>query len=343
LGDWTYEKSIFALGTLGFDKIQLSKLSPSKNDVMLSCPFHGRDSNPSFHINLQDGRAHCFGCGEGPHLGKIYKERTGHNIEDDMGIKSSTFYNPLKRTAVSLSWEDPPDVEFKIDDLESVPLDKSRTALEYVTERKASVKALSAMGARYCVSGGTIRNNKKMSFADRLIVPIYEYNKGKRSLLSIEGRACHPPKPGFEASYKKVLYPSGSSMNTLFEWQQLDTKRTLYVVEGLMDLAVLREDEFFANSTAVFGAAITQRQFYLLNKFDDVFYLQDCDNAGRKTVDDLGKKMLKPFRALNDIALNIMKREGFKDMGDVVKTGHTISGLRERRFFEQCSKIIPSA
>ena len=31
----------------------------------ISCPFHGRDSKPSFYIYLQNNDCHCFGCPDG--------------------------------------------------------------------------------------------------------------------------------------------------------------------------------------------------------------------------------------------------------------------------------------
>jgi hypothetical protein len=35
------------------------------NAATISCPFHGRDSRPSFHIYLRTNDAYCFGCPEG--------------------------------------------------------------------------------------------------------------------------------------------------------------------------------------------------------------------------------------------------------------------------------------
>ena len=32
----------------------------------LSCPFHGRDSKPSFYVYPRSNDCYCFGCGEGP-------------------------------------------------------------------------------------------------------------------------------------------------------------------------------------------------------------------------------------------------------------------------------------
>jgi DNA primase len=134
-----------------------------------------------------------------------------------------------------------------------------------------------------------------------------------------------------------VLYPHGSSVNTLFETWKLDKSEPLYVVEGLMDLAALREDDGFKNSTAVFGAAITSRQAYLLKEYD-VYYLQDADEAGEHTIRTL-KSKLETFHYLSKNKVDYMKDHGFKDMGDVNKSGLSIGELKEKLFFSSFAKF----
>ena len=329
MSEWSREKTVFVLRALGVDQKQLDSLA-NKTSAMVSCPFH-RDKTPSFSVRVLDGVAHCFSCGWGGHLAKAYHEKFGHTVETDMGESVEHFRNPLKRArAASLSYDDPPFVDLRFDG-ETVPVERSKTALEYLERRKARVEPLAEMNAFYCVTGGTVAaDGVKTSFRDRLCVPVYEYSRGKRLLLSIEGRACSLPRG--DASFKKVLYPHGSSVNTLFESWKLRVDEPLYVVEGLMDLAALREAAGFENSTAVFGASVTSRQAYLLSRYD-VYYVQDADAAGEASVEGL-KKKLESFRYLGESRLAAIRARGIKDMGDVNRAGMSVEELKSKKFFD---------
>jgi 5S rRNA maturation endonuclease (ribonuclease M5) len=104
--------------------------------------------------------------------------------------------------------------------------------------------------------------------SQRLLIPIYEHDE----VWSIECRDI-TRKDG-----KKVIYPRGCSVNTLFELDKLDRHKTLVVVEGLMDLVKVRR--VYANSTCTFGIGISRRQAELLNEFDKIILLPDSDEGG---------------------------------------------------------------
>lgn len=42
--------------------LQENKLLKGRVDTVISCPFHGRDSTPSFHFYRSSNSAFCFGC-----------------------------------------------------------------------------------------------------------------------------------------------------------------------------------------------------------------------------------------------------------------------------------------
>jgi hypothetical protein len=335
---WTREKTLFVLNALGVSQNQLKTITEHRQQAMVSCPLHGIDKTPSFSVNAEVGVYKCFSCGAGGHLGKLYKTTTGHTVEEDMGSDVKFFKSPLAKTKVSLSYDVPPVVDFCFEG-ETVPVEESSTAKEYLNKRGASIEPFIKMKAFYCVSGGTKFGTSFLSFRDRLCIPIYEYYNGKRILLSIEGRACN-----VKEGVKKVIYPKGSSVNTLYDLTNLKINEPLYVVEGLMDLAALREDKRLFNSTAVFGAAITLRQIYLLEAFD-VCYIQDIDEAGAKTVESLTKKMSRPFRCLSESQITRAKELKIKDMGDVLKSGLSIKELADRSWFDigNFRKIEPHA
>jgi DNA primase len=159
-----------------------------------------------------------------------------------------------------------------------------------------------------------------INFKNRVIIPIYE--KGK--MICLEGRDPFGidkwekdlKDAGYDPSkmiYKKVLYPKLSSTNTLFGLSSLDKTKRLYIVEGLMDMISLKTSSEFKNSTCYFGAAITRRQVYLLNKFDEICIISDKDAAGIGTV----KRLLKEVSISKKLKL-LFPPSGCKDVNDMI-------------------------
>jgi DNA primase len=153
-------------------------------------------------------------------------------------------------------------------------------------------------------------------YRKRLLLPIYDNG----NLISIEGRDVTSKQS------TKVLYPKDSSVNTLYDLDKLDDSKPIYVVEGLLDLAVLRTDPFFANSTAIFGAQVTRRQMWLLNQFDSIILIPDNDKAGRNTTRKMIEELDRPFQILD-----VPKLQDIKDVGDIPTKLHTsVHALRRR-------------
>jgi DNA primase len=153
-----------------------------------------------------------------------------------------------------------------------------------------------------------------------MMIPIYE--KGK--LISFEARDIYDKQHWEEKikkagknpddySYKKVLYPKSSSVNTLYQLDELNKNEKLYVVEGLMDVISLRTNAFFANSTCTFGATITERQFYLLSQFKEIWLIPNNDGPGLNVI--------KKFKERGDISnvtiLTLPKT--LKDVNDILQ------------------------
>jgi DNA primase len=158
---------------------------------------------------------------------------------------------------------------------------------------------------------------RKWNWYNRLLIPVYEGGQ----LISIEGRDVTG-----DLNAAKVLYPKESSVNTLYEFEKLDLHKPLYAVEGLLDLAVLRTDSYFANSTSIFGAALTPRKIWLFNQFDELIYIPDNDKAGRQTLAKLKDELEKPFRVLD-----VPRLGDIKDIGDIPQKLHTtVFALRKK-------------
>lgn len=326
--------------------------------VMGHCPFH-TDKHPSFSIDIDRALCHCFSCGYNGTLRRLFREITGHSINKELGIKyeaqdESTFINPFKET-IKEDLSVAPDVHIALDGA-FIPVDKDPDVCKYLMQRCIPVSVAKSMRMQFATMARSFdtfepeNKDQMVYFNKRLVIPIYE--KGK--LLSCEGRDIYGKDYYYNAlrrkgmnpdehEYKKCIYPRGASTSTLYDIDKLDTSKRLYFVEGIMDLAVLRSDNFFntKNSTAVFGASISERQKYFLKQFDFT-YIIDADLAGwlslRRLMESLKEAPIKrdwkfvvpPFQEL-----------GVKDVGDIpVKTGKTIEQCRKAHWLDNSKDIL---
>lgn len=326
--------------------------------VMGHCPFH-TDKHPSFSIDIDRALCHCFSCGYNGTLRRLFREITGHSINKELGIKyeaqdESTFINPFKET-IKEDLSVTPDVHIALDGA-FIPVDKDPDVCKYLMQRCIPVSVAKSMRMQFATMARSFdtfepeNKDQMVYFNKRLVIPIYE--KGK--LLSCEGRDIYGKDYYYNAlrrkgmnpdehEYKKCIYPRGASTSTLYDIDKLDTSKRLYFVEGIMDLAVLRSDNFFntKNSTAVFGASISERQKYFLKQFDFT-YIIDADLAGwlslRRLMESLKEAPVKrdwkfvvpPFQEL-----------GVKDVGDIpVKTGKTIEQCRKAHWLDSSKDIL---
>ena len=328
------------------------------HSVMGHCPFH-TDKHPSFSIDIDRALCHCFSCGYNGTLRRLFREITGHSINKELGIKyeaqdESTFINPFKET-IKEDLSATPDVHIALDGA-FIPVDKDPDVCKYLMQRCIPVSVAKSMRMQFATMARSFdtfepeNKDQMVYFNKRLVIPIYE--KGK--LLSCEGRDIYGKDYYYNAlkrkgmnpdehEYKKCIYPRGASTSTLYDIDKLDTSKRLYFVEGVMDLAVLRSDNFFntKNSTAVFGASISERQKYFLKQFDFT-YIIDADLAGwlslRRLMESLKEAPIKrdwkfvvpPFQEL-----------GVKDVGDIpVKTGKTIEQCRKAHWLDSSKDIL---
>ena len=266
------EMTLYAISRLGLKS--RSPITPNVHQVMVSCPFH-KDKSPSMGIDVTRGVVHCFSCSWSGSIEKLYKELTNGNLRKELGYID----DPFTSYSSSLTFQYITDDTRLKDIYINADLSLMRDAYTdpacaaYLRKRGIPESVAKSMGFKYAEEM-LINTNK---FKNRLLIPVYEEGR----LISIEGRRI------LDNDEVKVLYPRNSSVNTLFDIDNLDTSSTVYAVEGLMDLAVLRTSDTFKNSTSIFGANITKRQLELLKRFPKIVYIPDSDAAGEKTVEKL--------------------------------------------------------
>lgn len=338
-------------------RLDISK-SVKHNSIMGHCPFH-TDKHPSFSVDLDRALCHCFSCGYNGKLRGLFREITGHSINKELGIKweaqdEATFVNPFKET-VKEDLSATPDVHIALDGA-FIPVDKDPDVCKYLMKRCIPVSVAKSMHMSFATmarSFDTFEPNNKdqmVYFTKRLVIPIYERGK----LLSCEGRDIYGKEYYYnmlrrkgmnpdEHEYKKCIYPRGASTSTLYDIDKLDSSRRLYFVEGIMDLAVLRTDSFFntKNSTAIFGASISERQRYFLKQFDFT-YIIDNDLAGFLSLRRLMESLKEaPVKRDWKFVVPPFHDQGVKDVGDIpVKTGKTIEQCRKAHWLDNSKDIL---
>lgn len=309
-----------------------STVYPSTKEMSFHCPFH-KDKTPSLFINLDMGVFNCFSCGRSGSIESLFKEYTNSSLYTTLGIDTSPFNNYARLNQLSSMLKNEAEDNFDLkkvyinfDSSKLLKLKDSPEALDYIERRGIPLSVAIQMKFKF-IREATLINNTK--FENRLVIPIYENNR----LISIEGRKVGELKE----KEPKVLYPKNCSVNSLYDIDNLDTEEPLYVVEGLMDLAVLRSSDFFKNSSAIFGANLTKRQIKLLLDFKKVVYIPDADQAGDKTVEKLKDTGYKNIYILR--LPKVINNVNIKDVGDIPKAGISIDDLLNRKWLKYEKKL----
>lgn len=301
-----------------------SKIFSNTSKMMFHCPFH-KDNHPSLGIDLNKGVYNCFSCGRKGGVENLFYEATGESLYSHLGIKTNNDnFSLFSRKPQVITDRTEPNLSKKrvylnYDSTSLIPALENKDCVEYLRRRGISLELAKSAGFLYAED--TSINGTR--FRHRICIPVYENG----TLQTIEGRRLSDDDSG-----PKVLYPKNTTVNTLYDIDNLDKSSTLYGVEGLMDLFVLRGCDVFNNSTSIFGANVTERQISMIKEFKEFVYIYDLDDAGRNTVRKMKEQgmdnvyTLKLPKNLNGIEI--------KDVGDIPKTGVTLNFLVERKWLK---------
>lgn len=300
---------------------------PSTRQIMCQCPFH-KDNNPSMGIDIEQGVYNCFSCGSHGNIEQLFRELTGDDLYKTLGIRNDPFSNFARNANVI--YKDYKNPSFKkkiymnINWSDFVKATDNLLSLRYILRRGISKEVADSMGFLYCKE---TRINTTL-FKNRVCVPVYEDG----ILCSMEGRKIISEEDG-----PKVLYPKNTSVDLLYDIDNLDIDKPLYACEGLMDLSVMRSCKTLRNSTSIFGANITNRQIEQLSHFKKVVYIPDSDRAGEATVEMLKESGLDNIYILRlPPEVNGVK---IKDIGDLPKAGSSVQDLVNRKFLGKEKKL----
>jgi DNA primase len=262
------------------------------------CPLPShRDKTPSFFVNYNTFGYNCFGCHAHGNVFSLVKELTGKSFDEKLNSESfDTLLNKVDDKPIEVKMETAVEVSGTI-----LPWKLSPEAKAYTRKRGIPDQIAQDMEMGY-LEDGTVNGTR---FVSRLTIPTYNE---KGILINIEGRDTT-----FKAT-PKVLYPKGA-IKPVYQHFILDQVQPLYLVEGLVKLAVLRSDGFFKNSSATLGSYISPYQEYQLKKFNNVVCILDNDDAGEDFYKRI-KELLNPLE--KRVSCIRLKDKNLKDVDQIV-------------------------
>ena len=265
------------LGMLGI------KFKEFDNKFKARCPNpEHEDKNPSWVLYKESGVHKCFSnCGfQGP-LSHLVKSLTGRSIFEYLKIgnpESYVFSSSLKKRNKPIII--PKGVTIT-GELYSVFDDT--VVMGYLKNRGINRDFINTFGLKYIK---TAKINKVI-WRDRVCIPIKENGE----VLSIAGRDFT------ELQTPKELYAKNASVNTLFNIDNINFDKPLFVVEGIMDFVNVWTN-LSKNVCSVFGVALTKRQIEILMRAKNLIWFPDNDEAGRSVVDLYDRYVNEEFEVM---------------------------------------------
>jgi DNA primase len=265
----------------------------------VSCPFHD-DNSPSASIFKSNGYFNCFGCGTKMSIYKLYYhffnkwpeyshdgnkyEGKAKELSSNPLMKKKVIKKPKRKTRLELANEKVDSVEILIEG-PLISVLENKEALKYLESRTITLEMIKIFNIQYAKF---VRVNKTL-YDNRIMIPIYENGK----LVSMEGRAIDRTR--IDKFYPKTVYPKDSSVQTLYNLDNLDRTKPLIVVEGIMDIPKIW-DKVTHNVTTTFGVMITPRQLDLLKQFPEIILFPDGDPGGVQFVENLDAMLPYEFK-----------------------------------------------
>lgn len=271
-------------------------------DIKTKClnPAH-IDTNPSFYININDGRNHCFSCGFKTSPSKLF------NLDDEnvAELLREAKYNTLLE-AYSIK-EESLQKEF------TLPPKKYSIDRNW---RGVSQSLLSRLDAYYCDKG---------RYAGRLVFPIYGEND---ELLGVDARVVNEDIVPDSVKHAKwlrskdmdaqgIVYPLG-----ILKSFPASKRKHIIITEGLMDAISYIEIGIPAIPTFGMGAPSTKRIETLLSLGVETITIgYDNDVKGQEGSLRVYPYYKKWFEIKGHWATAKVRNGGFKDANEALQAG----------------------
>jgi DNA primase len=310
-----------ALDTVGQIKERLSiqdiispyvKLRRAGRSLVGLCPFH-KEKTPSFHVSLERGTWHCFGCGLGGDGFSFIEKIEGVDFKgalkilaEKAGVQITSIYGSGRREDASKK-ERLHSLMSRAGEWYAGKLSNS-SAEAYAKQRglsketvttwrlgfapdawRALLEALTALGfsIEELLAAGLIKEADGKPgtyydrFRDRLMFPIRD---GAARVVAFTGRALSGDDPAkYLNSPETDLYHKSDILFGMDRAKDaIRTRGFTMLVEGQMDVLHAHQAGF-SNAVALSGTALSERHLGLMKRYsENLMLVLDADPAGLK-------------------------------------------------------------
>lgn len=263
--------------------------SETRTEYLVRCinPEH-IDKNASMYIRKDDGVFHCFGCQLSGGYKKLESILSGKAI-DDIGFNpyrnSSRYLEARRRNSYKEEIPSPITIVGKKYD----PLESPKV-MAYL--RKCGIyndQFIKDYGLFYCKCahmyvGDHYSDENKITMIDRICTPVYQNG----ILINVEGRS-------YTGQIPKVLYPIGSKIIGLYNWDHIDREKDVVLVEGIKDL--WKVYNCYTNVVSMFHCIPSPSQIKQLKEVKgSIIAFIDNDHGGGETLCALRKELGFKFK-----------------------------------------------
>jgi len=234
-----------------------------------SCPNPTHyDKNPSWSIQKSEPYFHnCFACDFSGNIYSLVRNLTGKSLSEFIG---NSDYNKIK-TKITETKKRTPTKRISSVEGNLFSIYDNAIAYNYLKSKNISDEFIDFFNLQYSFDAkfnGT-------DFYKRVCIPVYFEKK----LVAVEGRDVTGK------SKIKCIYPKGSKVSILFNWDNIDKTKMVYIVEGITDLASVWQT-ISKNVVSTFSKNLTKKQKDLINTLPSICIIPDNDAPKNDTINE---------------------------------------------------------
>jgi DNA primase len=288
---------------------QVVKLRKAGRSYVGLCPFH-KEKTPSFHVSLERGSYHCFGCGEGGDIFSFVEKTEGLDFKGALKMLAERAGVTLEYSGVDKKAKDRAErmreAVARAAAFYQAQLAEGSSAYSYALSRGLHAETIKDWGLGFApdawrallehLSAAGFTNDEMLAaglikeadgkpgtyydrFRARLMFPIRD-TAGR--VVAFTGRALGADEPAkYLNSPETELYHKSEILFGLDRAKdQIRLRGFALLVEGQMDL-LMAFQAGFANAVAVSGTAFTGSHAKLLKRYaENLMLALDADKAG---------------------------------------------------------------
>lgn len=247
------------------------------------------DKNPSMTMLKNNGYCRCWSCGDSYSLYefvKMFGEDYNTYFKKE-NVLSRKFKNELIITEKNYFTK--PKREFKILDGRLLEIIKNTKTYDYLKSINVNDEMIEYFNIKYSEYAVITfaSNGKATRIYNRILVPILENGE----IVNMECRDYTKNQS------HKVIYPSGSKADVVWNFDQIDHSKPIYVVEGIK--SAFRIWRYVTpNVVATLGSGIGKNQKKVLQNCKNIILFPDNDEAGKSMINQFESFMNHSFKII---------------------------------------------